>query len=38
MFWACNQPEKPKPVEIVKKPEEVNKKTNENISAIISYA
>jgi L,D-transpeptidase YcbB len=38
MFWACNQPEKPKPVEIVKKPEEVNRKTNENISAIISYA
>lgn len=38
MFWACSQPEKPKPVEIVKKPEEVNKKTNENISAIISYA
>ncbi|MFT3704398.1 MAG: L,D-transpeptidase family protein [Agriterribacter sp.] len=38
LFFACSEPEKPKTVEIVKKPEEVNKKTNENIHAILNYA
>jgi len=39
VFAACNEPaEKPKPVEIVKKPEEINKKTNENIADILTYA
>lgn len=37
-LWSCNDQEKPKPVEIVKKPEEINKKTNENIRSIIGYA
>jgi murein L,D-transpeptidase YcbB/YkuD len=36
-IYACNAPEKPKPVEIVKKPEDLNKKVNENIADIIAY-
>ena len=35
--YACNAPEKPKPVEIVKKPEDLNKKVNENIADIVAY-
>lgn len=37
VIYACNSPEKPKPVEIVKKPEDLNKKVNENIANIIDY-
>ena len=36
-IYACNAPEKPKPVEIVKKPEDLNKKVNENIADIVAY-
>ena len=36
---ACHQkPEEPKPVEIVKKPEDLNKKTAENITSILEFA
>lgn len=35
---ACHQkPEEPKPVEIVKKPEDLNKKTAENITSILEF-
>lgn len=36
-IFSCNSPEKPKPVEIVKKPENLNKKVNENIAGIVAY-
>lgn len=48
MFWvalsallvlACNRsPQKPKTVEIVREPEDLNKKTNENIATAIAFA
>ncbi|OJY98217.1 MAG: hypothetical protein BGP13_11270 [Sphingobacteriales bacterium 40-81] len=39
MLFACRQkPEAPKPVEIVKKPEDLNKKTFENIASILDFA
>lgn len=36
-IFACNTPEKPKPVEIVRKPEDLNKKVNKNIASIVAY-
>lgn len=39
LMLSCNETsQKPKPVEIVKKPEDLNKKTNENIASIIAFA
>ncbi|MCC6286582.1 MAG: L,D-transpeptidase family protein [Chitinophagaceae bacterium] len=39
LLFACQQkPEEPKPVEIVKKPEDLNKKTFENITSILEFA
>ncbi|MFT3750777.1 MAG: L,D-transpeptidase family protein [Agriterribacter sp.] len=39
LLFACQQkPEAPKPVEIVKKPEDLNKKTFENIASIVDFA
>ncbi|MBN8789747.1 MAG: L,D-transpeptidase family protein [Terrimonas sp.] len=39
LLFACRQkPEAPKPVEIVKKPEDLNKKTFENIASILDFA
>ncbi|MFT3945330.1 MAG: L,D-transpeptidase family protein [Agriterribacter sp.] len=38
LLFACQQqPEAPKPVEIVKKPEDLNKKTFENITSILAF-
>lgn len=39
LLFSCHEAaQKPKPVEIVHKPEDINKKTNENISTVIAFA